>query len=84
MPNVSCTSPEGTIYAFPDISATGRPAQKIANEILGQAHLVVEAETFYGAAGEGHLRICFGAEPVVRIEEAMDRLEKYFIKKDGG
>jgi len=79
MPNVSCTSPEATIYAFPDISATGLPAQQIADEILEQAHVVVEAGTFYGAAGEGHLRICFGAEPMARIEEAMDRLEKYFV-----
>ena len=31
---------------------------------------------------EGHLRVCFGAEPIERIEEAMDRLEKYFVKLD--
>ena len=84
MPNVSCPTPEATIYAFPDISATGLPAQQIADEILEEAQVVVEAGTFYGAAGEGHLRICFGAEPIERIEEAMDRLEKYFVKKAGG
>ena len=82
MPGVSCKAPEGTIYAFPDISATGLPSQQIADEILEQAHVVVEAGTFYGANGEGHLRICFGAEPIQRIEEAMDRLEKYFVKLD--
>ncbi len=84
MPNVRCTSPDATIYAFPDVSATGLPAQQLADEILEQAHVVVEAGTFYGAAGEGHLRICFGAEPMARIEEAMDRLEEYFTKKAGG
>ena len=82
MPDVSCKTPEGTIYAFPDISATGLPAQQIADEILEQAHVVVEAGTFYGANGEGHLRVCFGAEPIERIEQAMDRLEKYFVKLD--
>ena len=81
MPNVSCKAPEGSIYAFPDISATGLTAQQIADEVLHEAHVVVEAGTFYGPAGEGHLRICFGAEPLERIEEAMDRLEKYFSKK---
>ena len=80
MPGVSCRMPEGTIYAFPDVSATGVPSEQIANELLEQAHVVVEEGTFYGANGEGHLRICFGAEPIERIEEAMDRLEDYFTK----
>jgi aspartate aminotransferase len=81
MPHVSCNIPEATIYAFPDISATGLPSQQIADEILEEAHVVVEAGAFYGAAGEGHLRICFGAEPVERLEEAMNRLENYFQNK---
>jgi len=82
MPGVSCNAPEGTIYAFPDVSATGLPSQQIADELLEQAHVVVEAGTFYGDNGEGHLRICFGAEPIERIEEAMDRLENYFVKNN--
>ena len=80
MPGVSCKAPEATIYAFPDVSATGLPSQQIADEILEQAHVVVEAGTFYGANGEGHLRVCFGTEPIERIDEAMDRLENYFIR----
>ena len=80
MPGVSCRMPEGTIYAFPDVSATGLPSEQIADELLEQAHVVVEGGTFYGDTGEGHLRVCFGAEPIERIEEAMDRLEEYFTK----
>ena len=79
MPGVSCKAPEGTIYVFPDVSATGLPSEQIADELLEQAHVVVESGSFYGANGEGHLRICFGAEPIERIEEAMDRLEDYFV-----
>ncbi len=33
-----------------------------------------------GLPGEGHLRICFGAEPYERLEQAMDRLQAYFEK----
>ena len=80
MPGVSCKTPEGTIYAFPDVSATGLPSGQIADELLEQAHVVVEEGAFYGANGEGHPRICFGAEPIERIEEAVDRLEEYFTK----
>jgi aspartate aminotransferase len=78
MSGVTCDTPQGTIYAFPDISATGKPAQQVADEILERCHVVTEAGTFYGAAGEGHLRVCFGAEPYERIEAALDRMARYF------
>ena len=78
MSGVTCDAPEGTIYAFPDISATGKPAQVVADEILETCHVVTEAGTFYGAAGEGRLRVCFGAESYERIELALDRMARYF------
>jgi aspartate aminotransferase len=81
MPGVVCTPPEGTIYAFPDVSAVGKPTSQIADEILAETHVVVEDGTFYGPTGEGNLRICFGAEPYELIEDAMDRLQTYFEKQ---
>ena len=79
MQGVSCVVPEGSIYAFPDISSTGMTAQDLAVAILQSTNVVVEAGTFYGASGEGHLRVCFGAEPYERIEEAMNRLDEFFV-----
>lgn len=78
MSGVTCATPEGTIYAYPDISATGKSSAKVAEEILEQCHVVTEAGSFYGAAGDGYLRICFGAEPYERIEEALNRMARYF------
>jgi aspartate aminotransferase len=78
MRGVRCASPQGTIYAFPDISATGFKSQALADAILLQARVVVESGAFYGSAGEGHLRVCFGSESTERIEQAMQRLEKFF------
>lgn len=78
MPGVCCALPEGAIYAFPDISQTGIPSQELADMILDQAHVVVEAGSFYGASGEGHLRICFGAESMPRLEQGMRRLAAFF------
>ena len=77
---IVCPSPQGTIYAFPDVSAFGKPSLQIAEELLAQTHVVTEEGTFYGPEGEGHLRICFGAEPYEIIEQAMDRLQAYFEK----
>ncbi len=78
MPGVKCARPEGTIYAFPDISGTGLSAQAAADAILDKADVVVEAGSFYGPAGEHHLRVCFGSQSHERLEEAMDRLGRFF------
>ncbi|USI28837.1 pyridoxal phosphate-dependent aminotransferase [Alteromonas macleodii] len=78
MPGVSCTSPNATIYAFPDISATGKSSQQIADELLEQHHVVVETGEFYGDVGAGRIRVCFGAEEYERIAEAMQRMQVYF------
>ncbi len=78
MPGVTCASPEGTIYAFPDITGTGLRSQEAADAILDKIDVVVEAGSFYGAAGEGYLRVCFGSQSYERLEEAMDRLGRFF------
>lgn len=78
MPGVTCAEPEATIYAFPDISGTGRSSQDIAMAILNEAHVVVESGSFYGPGGEGHLRVCFGSESEARVTEAMERLSRFF------
>jgi len=75
---INCPLPQGTIYSFPDISAFGKPSEQVAEEILAGTNVVTEAGSFYGPGGEGHLRICFGAESYERIEEAMNRLQEYF------
>jgi aspartate aminotransferase len=78
MPGVTCRSPEGAIYAFPDISGTGLTSQDAADLILEKVGVVVEAGGFYGVAGDSHLRVCFGSESYERLEQAMDRLSAFF------
>lgn len=78
MPGIRCLKPEGTIYAFPDIRGTGMNSAEVALRLLHEAHVVVEDGSFYGPSGQGHLRICFGSEPIDRISEAMDRMSAFF------
>jgi aspartate aminotransferase len=75
---IDCPLPQGTIYSFPDVSSFGISSEQIANEILAETNVVTESGSFYGAAGEGHLRICFGAESYERIDEALTRIRDYF------
>jgi aspartate aminotransferase len=80
MPGVTCAPVEGTIYAFPNISATGLNAQDCADRLLADTGVVVEAGSFYGDAGEGHLRVCFGCAEMDVLTDAMDRMQRFFNK----
>jgi aspartate aminotransferase len=78
MSGVTCDWPQGTIYAFPNIAALGLKSQDMAERIMKEAGVVLEAGSFYGTAGEGHLRVCFGSQSLARVNEAMDRLQRFF------
>jgi aspartate aminotransferase len=80
MANVSCAHVEGTIYAFAEVRATGVPSQELAERLLNEARVVVEAGSFYGPQGEGFLRLCFGSASYEQIEQAMDRLQLFFAQ----
>lgn len=74
---VTCPWPQGTIYAFPDISALGVPSQILAERLMDETGVVVEAGSFYGASGEGRLRICFGSLSYEAVDEALDRISGF-------
>lgn len=78
MPGVICPAPQSTIYAFPDISGTGLASQVLAERLLEETGVVVEAGSFYGPAGEGHIRVCFGSVSETQIVQAMDRMQRFF------
>jgi len=78
MPGVTCADVQGAIYAFPDITATGLHAQECADRLLRDTGVVVEAGSFYGTAGEGHLRVCFGCAELEVLADAMDRMQRFF------
>jgi len=79
---VSCPWPQGTIYAFPDISQLGLSAQSLAERLMDEAGVVVEAGSFYGPAGEGRLRVCFGSLSLEQIDLALDRMAAFIRQLD--
>lgn len=79
---ITCPWPEGTIYAFPDITALGLPAQTLAERLMDEAGVVVEAGSFYGQAGEGRIRVCFGSLSLEEIDQALDQVAT-FVRRLG-
>lgn len=81
IPGVTCPVPQGTIYAFCDISGLGIPSDTLALRILEETHVAVESGAFYSnGRGKDYLRICFGSEPYDRLAEGMQRITNYLGK----
>src|SRR5207244_3218160 len=64
---ISCASPAGAFYCFPDIGGvlerTGLNCRSFAERLLAEQHVAVLAGTAFGPGGGGHLRLCYATEP---------------------
>jgi aspartate aminotransferase len=70
LPGVSCVTPRGAFYAFPNIMGTGLGAKVLADVLLDEAGVAVLAGTAFGAYGEGYLRLSY-ANSLENIESAV-------------
>ena len=70
IPGVRCRMPQGAFYAFPNVSALGRPVDWLAEYLLEEARVALLPGTSFGANGEGFLRICF-ANSMENIQRAL-------------
>lgn len=73
LPGVSCATPLGAFYAFPNFSATGRSAVEIQDLFLEEAGVATVAGTSFGASGEGYVRFSY-ANSAGNIRKAMKRI----------
>jgi aspartate aminotransferase len=73
IPGVSCRSPQGAFYVFPNITAFGRSSDWMAANILEHANVALLPGTSFGRYGEGYLRLCF-ATSLENIQEALKRI----------
>jgi aspartate/methionine/tyrosine aminotransferase len=73
IPGVRCRYPQGAFYAFPNITAFGRPSAWLANYLLEEGGVALLPGTAFGKYGEGYLRLCF-ASSLENIREALDRM----------
>ncbi len=73
LPGVTCRTPGGAFYTFPNITGTGMDAQTLQNRLLEEAGVATIAGTSFGAYGEGYLRFSY-ANSVENIEAALGRM----------
>ena len=72
---LSCHTPEGTFYAFVDISKTGMSSDKLAVCLLEGYGVVTVPGTAFGVQGEGYIRLSF-ATSLEDIKEGIRRIKK--------
>ncbi len=73
LPGVSCRSPRGAFYVFPNVTALGRPSAEVAEALLKEAGVAALGGTAFGQYGEGYLRLSY-ANSEANLRKALERM----------
>ncbi|MBL1405021.1 MAG: pyridoxal phosphate-dependent aminotransferase [Rhizobiales bacterium] len=76
---ISCATPKGAFYAFPNIKKTGLLAKPLANDLLEKSGVATIGGPDFGILGEGYIRLSY-ANSEENITRAIARI-KDFIEK---
>lgn len=82
LPGVSCATPKGAFYAFPNVSGTGwRSAKALASALLEEAGVAVIGGPDFGIHGERYIRLSY-ANSADNIRIALDRMGAFLARRD--
>jgi aspartate aminotransferase len=79
LPGVSCITPKGAFYAFPNVSKTGWKAKKLASELLETAGVALIGGPDFGVLGEGYIRLSY-ANSEENILRALERMREFLAR----
>jgi aspartate aminotransferase len=80
LPGVSCATPKGAFYAFPNIKSTGWQAKPLASSLLEEAGVAVIGGPDFGILGEGYVRLSY-ANSTENILKALDRMGDFLASR---
>jgi len=75
IPGITCQTPGGAFYAFPNVRSLGKPVDELADYLLEQAGVAVLPGTAFGSRGEGYLRISY-ANSLANIEQGLEQIRQ--------
>jgi aminotransferase len=79
IPKISCLDPEGSFFAFPNITGLKMSSNKVVDFFLKKAKVLTVPGTEFGKLGEGYIRLSY-ATAYEKIEEALVRIENVVRK----
>jgi aspartate/methionine/tyrosine aminotransferase len=80
LPGVSCATPKGAFYAFPNVSRTGWKAKPLASSLLEDAGVAIIGGPDFGILGEGYIRVSY-ANSTENILKALDRMGEFLTSR---
>jgi aspartate aminotransferase len=80
IPGLTCATPGGAFYAFPNITGTGLRSREMADLLLSEAGVAVLAGTAFGAFGEGYIRLSY-ANSIEQIELALTNIKGWLAAR---
>ena len=83
IPGISCFSPKGAFYVFPNVSRITNNCHELARALLAEAGVACLAGTSFGKAGEGYLRFSY-ATSIENIELALTRIREFLAGRGKG
>ncbi|AWN40356.1 pyridoxal phosphate-dependent aminotransferase [Methylobacterium durans] len=83
LPNVSCITPKGAFYAFPNVGKTGWKAKALASALLEEAGVATIGGPDFGVHGEGYIRLSY-ANSSENILRALERMGSFLSERAGG
>jgi aspartate aminotransferase len=76
LPGVSCRTPRGAFYAFPNVSQVPIPADELAHRLLEETGVAVLAGSAFGQFGADNLRISY-ASSRENLARALERMRGF-------
>ena len=80
LPGVSCATPKGAFYAFPNVGKTGWKAKALASSLLEDSGVAIIGGPDFGILGEGYVRISY-ANSTENILKALDRMGEFLASR---
>ncbi len=80
IPGVSCATPTGAFYAFPNIARTGWRSKPLAAALLEDAGVATIGGPDFGVFGEGNIRVSY-ANSMDRIMAALERMRAFLNER---
>jgi aspartate aminotransferase len=80
LPGISCATPKGAFYAFPNVKRSGWPAKALASALLEESGVAIIGGPDFGILGEGYVRLSY-ANSTENILRALLRMGEFLADR---
>jgi aspartate/methionine/tyrosine aminotransferase len=79
IPGITCKTPGGAFYVFPDITGTGLTDVEVCEQLMDEVGVVTVPGSCFGEHGSGHIRLCYAIDKY-SIMSALELINEWATK----